>query len=215
MKRYILAIAVLVLGLQVNAQINVDGGNDVIRPIGDAPFFISPIGGGNARNATENLDGKGINFPQVNLTEVTTFGNLVSGSVLPGPGHNFRTFLDGLVVYNIGEGYPHPSANIGNVQGGRFTPGFWFYDNSGARGLQGVTNAERLVAGTWRPVASGGGWIVGGNPTLTEIDEPAVLGTGGAPIIVEGPVRVWNAERTAYNMEVRAIMHIGHGAITP
>lgn len=212
MKKYFLIAIALVLGLQAYAQLNIGGDNATMTPVSGAPFFLSPIGHDTAnRNNPANLIGAGIYFPQVDLTQVTSFGINLAGSALPGSGHMFRTFLDGFVVYNIGTGPMAANAAIGNVEGGVFTPGFWFYDNTVGINLQpgpGVNNALRLNSGTWRPLGGGGGgaginaWLVGGN-TKT-VDTPQVLGVSAASTEAP-PIIVYAGD----NGERRAIMRIG------
>jgi hypothetical protein len=155
MKKYILTMMVIALSMQTYAQVVVGGTDIVMSADASAPAFINANNLVGLRKDTTVLQGKGIAYPRVNLTRVQDFG--VSLPTMPNPLTSvspYSTFLDGLVVYNTGTGSPAPGANIGSVEGGSFTPGFWYYDN---RNPQATSNAARLVAGTWRPLGSGGG----------------------------------------------------------
>ena len=242
MKKFIFTIAILALTLQVSyAQVIVGGASTQLESQALGPFFMSAIGTTDAslRENQNTLHGAGIYFPRVDLTEIQGFGVNLHNPMMPNnpPSPRFATFFDGLIVYNVGSGEPHPNADIGEVEGGVFTPGFWFYDNRYARTMTVVPNNNntRLTAGTWRPVggaaldATDDFWRVGGNEATGT--EPMILGvvhtvtpgpnqgdpdivTGApAPIIVHAAVRVNTADAgdpPVFVYENRAIMHIGH-----
>lgn len=70
-------------------------------------------------NTTSN-QGKGMVFPRTNLTQLSTL--LASPN---GIGSSYPNRLDGMIVYNIGEGAPA----IGAAQTPRVTEGFYYYNN--------------------------------------------------------------------------------------
>ena len=232
MKKYILIAIVFTLGFQTSyAQVVFGGDATTLSSNPNAPFFISPMGSDTDRRHNINvLAGKGVYFPRVDLTTVPSFGIEVPAAV---PANSpLATFFDGLIVYNVGTG-ERTNNEIGNVEGGRFTPGFWFYDNTvGARNLNnrpaGIPgNTARLRDGIWRPVGSGSAWSTTGNTgtgnnLYCPDDNPTGVRLGttdAAPIIVTAGVivieRDANGVVTDRRIENRPIMHIGSGALTP
>lgn len=79
---------------------------------------------------TSNNIGKGLVFPRVDLTKLTT----IAGPSRPGS-NNAPTYYDGMVVYNTVAG----TSGIGNVA---VKPGFYYYENKGTT----------LNGGTWKPI---------------------------------------------------------------
>ena len=133
------------------AQMEVQGSDGGLSPVASAPYFLSP-NNISARKVETDLLGKGLYFPRVDLSQVTEFGISITGPSPIPPTNRYSTYLDGLVVYNIGTGTTINSA-IGKLEG-ELIPGFWYYDNSNPTG---ETHADRLIAGTWRPLGGIGG----------------------------------------------------------
>jgi hypothetical protein len=103
--------------------------------VGNSPAFID--GSSNtAANGSSNV-GKGLIFPRVDLTSMTSFP-----SVTVGLANSFPTYFDGMVVYNTATS---GIAGVGNTQG-TLTPGYWYYSN----------NSLTTTGGTWKPLGSAG-----------------------------------------------------------
>jgi len=96
-------------------------------------------------NGSKNL-GKGLVFPRVDLTDMAS----VAATGATGIPTNFPNRMDGMLVYNTGNG----TAQIG---GGMVTPGFYYYDNK-------TTN---LQGGTWKSLT---GTTVGGKTIASTVD---------------------------------------------
>jgi hypothetical protein len=82
--------------------------------------------------------GKGLLFPQVDLSVMTSFPQVNAGTRT-----SFPTRFDGMIVYNTAES---GTAGVGSTEG-TLSPGFWYYENKSA------TNTD----GTWKPLSTGAG----------------------------------------------------------
>ena len=98
-----------------------------------------------AYNNTDNI-GKGLLFPQVDLTKFTAFGGSPTGVPTSYPSR-----FDGMIVYNTTAG----TVGVGATEDGTgaVTPGFWYYENK----------TTTLNGGTWKPLSSGGGSVTASN----------------------------------------------------
>ncbi|MFZ4928309.1 hypothetical protein [Chryseobacterium sp. Mn2064] len=104
--------------------------------VGNAPnssAFID-VTSNPAINGNPNL-GKGLLFPQTDLSLFTTFGGAPFG--LP---TNYATYYDGMIVYNTKDG---GKAGVGTTQG-ELKPGFWYYENK----------SKNVNGGTWKQISS-------------------------------------------------------------
>ena len=105
-------------------------------PVLNSPAFID-ASSNNAVNNSTNV-GKGLVFPRTDLSLVTAFLAVVSGSE-----EEFPNRFDGMIVYNIKDG---GTAGFGSTAG-TLTRGFWYYDNP-----NGHLSTGSITGGTWRPL---------------------------------------------------------------
>ena len=118
---------IIALGTIANAQLYVGGEDALLVPGNKAPYFINANNAAGDRKTVDVLEGKGLYFPRVDLSQVTSFGDF-SMPVMPVPltaSSQFSTYFDGLVVYNIGTATSINSA-IGKLDK-ELKPGFWYY----------------------------------------------------------------------------------------
>ena len=133
MKRIIILAYILCAGVCTShAQVRiVNSANQTA--LTNSPAFIDASSNTNV-NASPNV-GKGLIFPQADLTAITAF---------PGPAgglqNNFPTHYDGMIVYNTATS---GTAGVGSTEG-TLSPGFWYYEN------KSTTN----TGGTWKPLGS-------------------------------------------------------------
>ncbi|GEN78088.1 hypothetical protein [Chryseobacterium hagamense] len=99
----------------------------------NSPAFID-ASSNTTVNGSSNV-GKGLIFPRVDLSAMTSFPGITAG--IP---NSFPTRFDGMIVYNTAAS---GTAGVGATQG-TLSPGYWFYDN------KSVTN----TGGTWKPVST-------------------------------------------------------------
>jgi len=138
MKKFSLLLMALLLSVVYANSQKIRISDGVVSPIagGDSPAFIDGSTGADARDTTETtLKSKGLVFPRVNLSKITTIPNN------PNP-NNFPTYYDGMVVYNTQEG---GTAGIGNTEG-TLTRGFWYYENKTANKNGGTW---KLLGSAW------------------------------------------------------------------
>ena len=186
------------------AQMEIGGTSGTITPVSEAPYFLSPnnVAG---RKVESELLGKGMYFPRVDLSKVTSFG--ITVPMAPNPllvGHRYSTYFDGLVVYNTGTGVTINAAIGKLLPGESLKPGFYYYDNSNPTG---TTNALKFASGTWKPLGGSGslpggtaagqilewdgfGWIPGtdNNTTYTGSTSVALSGTSFQRAALTGDV---------------------------
>lgn len=127
--------AFLFLGSLIQAQINTQSApNETINqqnPFLDASGYIS----------AENNIGKGLYFPQTNLTNWEFKLDLVD------PG-TFPTYFDGMIVYNSGTGKTIADVSKGGKQVD-VTPGFYYFKNPNQSAPRGsVANGEWVRLGS-------------------------------------------------------------------
>jgi len=154
MKKVIILISFLVAcGISASAQVRIV--NSVNNSaVANSPAFIDASSNFTANQST-NI-GKGLVFPRVDLSLMTSFP-----TVQVGTNTAFPNRLDGMIVYNTKVG---GVAGVGSTEG-ELTRGFWYYDNP-----NGHLASPGVNGGTWRPINSGkdAGWeVVGGNTVTT------------------------------------------------
>ena len=139
-------------------------------------------------NASSNV-GKGLVFPQVDLSAMNAFPSVSAGTPT-----SFPTRFDGMIVYNIAES---GTAGVGNTEG-TLTPGFWYYENKSASN----------TGGTWKPLSSSTPTYTGSNSiTLNNnsIERAALTGDVTAPA---------NSNQTAIAPNAVTTDKIANGAVT-
>ena len=95
--------------------------------------------------------GKGILFPQTDITNVDETDIFDSGTI--GSPSNNPNFYDGLIVFNTGSG----TTTLGNPV--TVEPGFYYYSNP---------NASSIGTGEWKPLGGGGDGRFTISPTPVE-----------------------------------------------
>ena len=162
MKKIRLIIGTLcICCLSAQAQVRiVNSANNTA--ISDSPAFIDASSNRDINNST-NV-GKGLIFPRVDLTAMTEFPGVATGSST-----SFPTRFDGMLVYNTAE---TGVAGVGNTEG-TLSPGFWYYENKTASN----------DGGTWKRLGSGSG-SGGGVPCGSVPAAPASVSFSPNPVVV-------------------------------
>jgi hypothetical protein len=151
-KQLILVTLVVLLSQAVSAQIRQTNGTNIQAAANSSAFIDASSTA--SWNLSSNI-GKGIIFPRVALSQMTSFST--SGSL---NNSNYPTRFDGFIVYNTDS---LGTAGIGLTEG-TLVRGFWFYENK----------STDLNGGKWKPLntigATGNGivsTIDNGNGTYT------------------------------------------------
>ena len=132
MKRIIISVYIIcVCAFISQAQVRIvnTANNDAVI---NSPAFIDASSNMTINNST-NV-GKGLIFPRVDLSAMTSFPAITTG--IP---NSFPTRFDGMIVYNTATS---GVAGVGSTQG-TLTAGFWYYDNK----------STSNTGGTWKPVS--------------------------------------------------------------
>jgi hypothetical protein len=151
-KQLILVTLAIVLSQAVSAQIRQTNGTNIQAAANSSAFIDASSTA--SWNLSSNI-GKGIIFPRVALSQMTSFST--SGSL---NNSNYPTRFDGFIVYNTDS---LGTAGIGLTEG-TLVRGFWYYENK----------STALNGGKWKPLntigATGNGivsTIDNGNGTYT------------------------------------------------
>lgn len=116
------------------------------------------------RNPKGNSIGKGLYFPQTDLTKWEFKTDMVSRS-------NFVTAFDGMVVYNTGTGKTLEKAEEGGIQVD-VKPGFYYFSNPNGKTTRKITGGKWVRIADTNDLANGvaGGkyWSLDGNANTTE-----------------------------------------------
>ncbi|MFZ4928308.1 hypothetical protein [Chryseobacterium sp. Mn2064] len=131
-KKYITAILAITAANFSFAQIRTVN-SDTVGNAPNSSAFID-VTSNPTINGNPNL-GKGLLFPQTDLSLFTTFGGTPFG--IP---NNYLTYYDGMIVYNTKDG---GKAGVGATQG-ELKPGFWYYENK----------SKDVNGGTWKQISS-------------------------------------------------------------
>lgn len=150
----VLSVAVIFASLSVAAQVRTNQNISQNTIPSQTPFMdaSSTL----VWNSSTNL-GKGLVFPQTDLTKLTTLVATPSGLPTAYPNR-----LDGMIVYNIATG----TSAIGGVS---VVPGFYYYENK----------STSLNGGTWKAIGSNSTITGAGNLTGTGI----TVGNGNGAIL--------------------------------
>ncbi|WP_276833541.1 FISUMP domain-containing protein [Chryseobacterium cucumeris] len=137
MKKIFLSFLILCMSLHsiIIAQIRVVN-NATNLSVTNSPAFIDASSNTTSNNSS-NV-GKGLIFPRVDLSVMTSFPSVTAG--IP---NSFPTRFDGMIVYNTAIS---GSAGVGSTEG-TLSPGFWYYENK----------STSLNGGTWKLLGSGAG----------------------------------------------------------
>lgn len=168
MKKNIFIAALLILSIKLSAQAY--SNSDLQANITDSNAFLDASSNFNSSaNGSQSL-GKGLVFPDTDLTQFEFDMTLADGIYFP-------SYFDGMVVYNTGNGNTRTGGSNPTVAS-TVTAGFYYFSNP-----DGATN-ENVSAGTWKPL--------GGGNTKVTVPEAAATPAGVATnVIVAGGKEVY------------------------
>ncbi|MCD9855155.1 tail fiber domain-containing protein [Epilithonimonas sp. JDS] len=124
-KKVLVAVTIFLLG-NVSGQVRIVN-NAINLSTTNSPAFLDA-----SSNTTVNLSnniGKGLIFPRVDLSTLTSFPSVIVG--IP---NSFPTRFDGMIVYNTANS---GTAGVGATLG-TLTSGFWYYDNKSSTNTGGI-----------------------------------------------------------------------------